>query len=186
MSGPAATAPPNAREAPTNLLRLSRIASRSSTGSTLSNSRRSAVCCSLGIPFVWMRLPRRQDNSMRIALLRANRYVYCRPRCIVGIYMRSHSGVVVTAACVRVGQLPLGATWDLRQTAVNALSCSRLDRAPKLRWAERRQRRSEPGSANAPAAPKPAGPRVDQRSVGRSEAVGESPKQGSPMLNRPH
>lgn len=44
---------------------------------------------------------------------------------------------------------------DLRQTAVNALSYQ-LDRTPELRPPERRQRGSEPRSANVHAAPGPA------------------------------
>ena len=44
---------------------------------------------------------------------------------------------------------------DFRQTAVNTLSYQ-LDRTPKLRQPERRQRGSEPRSANVHAAPGPA------------------------------
>lgn len=50
---------------------------------------------------------------------------------------------------------PGRSNMDLRQTAVNALSYQ-LDRAPKLRPPERRQRGSEPGSANVRAVPGPA------------------------------
>ena len=107
-----------------------------------------------------------RDNKYVTLYVTANRYVYSLFKCIVGICIRPHSGVVVTAARLRVGLLPLGAAWDFRQTVVNALSYSTLDRTPKLRRAERRQRRSEPASANVHATPKPA--------VGRGPTVGRA------------
>ena len=75
---------------------------------------------------------------------------------------------------------------DLRQTAANALSYQ-LDRAPKLRPPERRQRGSEPRSANVHAAPGPAAGRGwTKRSSGLVGGGWPCAKQVSSTPNQPH
>src|SRR5271166_1530835 len=79
---------------------------------------------------------------------------------------------------------PGRSNMDLRQTAVNALSYQ-LDRAPKLRPPERRQRGSEPWSANVHAAPGPAAGWT-KRSSGLVGGGWPSAKQVSSTPNQPH
>jgi hypothetical protein len=74
----------------------------------------STVCCVPAIPVVCMPNAHLETISLVLRLHYANKYVFYRFRCTIGICRLSHAGAVVTAARLRVGPLPLGGAHVFR------------------------------------------------------------------------
>jgi hypothetical protein len=123
-----------------------------------------------------------ETRSLENVYIMANQYVSCYTSASSVWW---HSGAAaVAAARLRVGLL--GATWDLRQTAVNTLSYQ-LARVPKLRRAERRQK--DRNRRLRMSTPQRGSPRAAAGANGRQgwlEAVRRASKQVSSTPNQPH